>query len=244
MAEVYDRWHLSRPPADADPCEVHSSKTQTVYPSTEHGTGKRWQARYRDLSGKQCKENFEKKTAADSRAAKVTTELDDGTFVNRELGKQQFRAIAERWQETAVHRERTETNVERALRLHIYPTFGNREIGRIQRGDGLKWIKERSAVIAPSTFATPWNVCTSILKMAHQEGIIPKYPWEGLKPPEVFYPEIHPLHPEAVKALIVTASPRYRALVRQAASTGLRQGELFGVGGRGKVQVCGQLSPG
>lgn len=229
MAEVYDRWHLSRPPADAEPCEAHSTKTQKVYPSGDHGTGKRWQVRYRDLSGKQCKENFEKKTAADSRAAKVTTELGDGTFVNRELGKQKFRTIAERWQEAAVHRERTETNVERALRLHIYPTFGNREIGRIQRADGQRWIKERSAVIAPSTFATPWNVCTSILKMAHQEGIIPKYPWEGLKPPEVFYPEIHPLHPEAVKALIVTASPRYRALVRQAASTGLRQGELFGL---------------
>ncbi|MFF8876648.1 tyrosine-type recombinase/integrase [Streptomyces flaveolus] len=229
MTDVYDRWHLSRPPVDAEPCEAHSTKTATLYPSTEHGVGKRWQVRYRDLSGKQCKENFAKRTAADSRAAKVKAELDGGTFVNRELGKQKFRAVAERWQETAVHRERTETNVERALRLHIYPTFGNRQIGSIQRADGQKWIKERSAVIAPSTFATPWNVCTSILKMAHQEGIIPKYPWEGLKPPEVFYPEIHPLDPEAVKALIATASPRYRALVRQAASTGLRQGELFGL---------------
>lgn len=84
MAEVYDRWLLSRPPADAELCEAHSSKTQTLYPSADHGTGKRWQVRYRDLSGKQCKENFEKKTAADSRAAKVTAELDDGTFVNRE----------------------------------------------------------------------------------------------------------------------------------------------------------------
>ncbi|MEU6216542.1 tyrosine-type recombinase/integrase [Streptomyces sp. NPDC047022] len=229
MADVYDRWHLSRPSADAEPCKAHSSKTQTVYPSTEHGTGQRWQVRYRDLAGKQCKENFGKKTAAESRAAKVTAQLDDSTFVNRELGKQKFRAIAERWQETAIHRERTQTNVERALRLHIYPMFGNREIGRIQRADGQRWIKERSAVIAPSTFATPWNVCTSILKMAHQEGIIPKYPWEGLKPPEVFYPEVHPLAPEAVRALIVTASLRYRALVRQAASTGLRQGELFGL---------------
>ncbi|MEU6454273.1 site-specific integrase [Streptomyces sp. NPDC047065] len=229
MADVYDRWHLSRPPADAEPCEAHSTKTATLYPSTEHGVGKRWQVRYRDLSGKQCKENFAKRTAADSRAAKVKAELDGGTFVNRELGKQKFRTVAERWQETAVHRERTETNVERALRLHIYPTFGNRQIGSIQRADGQKWIKDRSAVIAPSTFATPWNVCTSILKMAHQEGIIAKYPWEGLRPPEVFYPEIHPLDPEAVKALIATASPRYRALVRQAASTGLRQGELFGL---------------
>ncbi|ATL27602.1 tyrosine-type recombinase/integrase [Streptomyces formicae] len=229
MADVYDRWHLSRPSADGKPCEAHSTKTATVYPSAEHGVGKRWQVRYRDLSGKQCKENFEKRTAAESRAAKVKTELDGGTFVNRELGKQKFKAVAERWQETAVHRERTDTNVERALRLHIYPMFGNRQIGSIQRTDGRKWIKERSTVIAPSTFATPWNVCTSILKMAHQEGIIPKYPWEGLKPPEIFYPEIHPLHPDAAKALIVTASPRYRALVKQAAATGLRQGELFGL---------------
>ncbi|MEV7501545.1 tyrosine-type recombinase/integrase [Streptomyces sp. NPDC093018] len=228
MAKVYDRWHLSRPPAAAVPCVEHSTKTNVVYASGEHGRGDRWLVRYRDLSGKGCKESFEKKTAAESRVAKVKAELDSGTFVNRELGKQKFKDVAERWQETAVHRERTETNVERALRLHIYPTFGNREIGRIQRTDGQKWIKERSAVIAPSSFATPWNVCTSILKMAHQEGIIPKYPWEGLKPPEVFYPEIHPLHPDAVKALIVTASRRYRALVRQAASTGLRQGELFG----------------
>jgi integrase len=229
MADVYDRWHLSRPSADAKPCGAHSTKTTTVYPSAAHGVGKRWQVRYRDLSGKQCKENFDKRTAADSRAAKVKAELDGGTFVSRGLGKQKFKVVAERWRETAVHRERTETNVERALRLHIYPTFGNRQIGSIQRADGQRWIKERSAAIAPSTFATPWNVCTSILKMAHQEGIIPKYPWDGLRPPEVFYPEIHPLHPEAVKALIATASPRYRALVRQAASTGLRQGELFGL---------------
>ncbi|BDH03933.1 hypothetical protein HEK131_11600 [Streptomyces seoulensis] len=90
--------------------------------------------------------------------------------------------------------------MERALRLHIYPTFGNWEIGRIQRVDGLRWIKERSGVITPSTFATPWNVCTSILKIAHQEGTIPKYPWEGMKPSDV-YSEIHRLHPEAVKAL-------------------------------------------
>ncbi|MFE6172020.1 hypothetical protein [Streptomyces sp. NPDC056464] len=57
MADVYDRWHLSRPSADAEPCEAHSTKTATVYPSGEDGVGKRWQVRYRNLSGKQCKEN-------------------------------------------------------------------------------------------------------------------------------------------------------------------------------------------
>ncbi|MFD5520703.1 hypothetical protein [Streptomyces sp. NPDC127066] len=47
----------------------------------------------------------------------MTTELADGTFLKRELGKQKFKVIAERQQKAAVHRERTEANVERALRL-------------------------------------------------------------------------------------------------------------------------------
>ena len=59
MAEVYDRWHLSRPRKGAEPCAEHSSRTRTLVPSAEHGQGKRWQVRYRDASNEQRKENFE-----------------------------------------------------------------------------------------------------------------------------------------------------------------------------------------
>ncbi|MFH8799691.1 tyrosine-type recombinase/integrase [Streptomyces sp. NPDC017936] len=229
MAKVYDRWHLSRPPADAEPCEEHSTKTKPVYASAEHGVGKRWQVRYRDLAGEQCKENFEKRTQADSRAAEVKAQLDNRTFVNRERGKEKFRAVGERWRELTVHRQRTESNVERALRLHVYPFFGNRQIGSIQRTDIQRWVKERQKVIKPSTLATPYNCLSSILKMAHHEGAIAKYPCVDIDLPEIFYPEVHPLHPDAVKALIEAAGDRYRPLVRLAAVTGLRQGELFGL---------------
>ncbi|MGX9919474.1 tyrosine-type recombinase/integrase [Streptomyces sp. NPDC002248] len=229
MAKVYDRWHLSRPGSAAARCEEHSTKATPVYVSSEHGVGKRWQVRYRDLSGEQCKENFARRPEADSRAAKVKAELDVGTLVPRQRGRETFREVAERWRESAIHRERTESNVERALRLHVYPAFGSRQIGSIQRAEAQRWIKDRSAVIAPSTFATPWNCFTSIMKMAHHEGLIQKYPCEGLKPPEVFYPEVEPLHPEAMKAVIAATPPRYRLLVHLGALSGLRGGELFGL---------------
>ncbi|EDY44619.2 integrase [Streptomyces sp. SPB074] len=197
--------------------------------SSEHGVGKRWQVRYRDLSGEQCKENFERRPQADSRAAKVKAELDGGTFVPRQRGRETFREVAERWRESAIHRERTTSNVERALRLHVYPTFGARQIGSIQSSDARRWMKERAAVIAPSTFATPWNCFTGVLKMAYQEGLITKHPCDGVEPPKPVYPEVQPLHPEAMKALIAASSKRYRLLVHLAAASGLRGGELFGL---------------
>ena len=50
VAEVYDRWHKSRPGKDDKPCREHSSKTRKLVPSGDHGKGKRWQVRWRDGS--------------------------------------------------------------------------------------------------------------------------------------------------------------------------------------------------
>lgn len=229
MAKVYDRWHLSRPPADAEPCAEHSTKTKTVYAGASHGKGKRWQVRYRDPSGKQCKENFAKSTQADSRAAAVTAELDKGEYVDRKTRRQTFREYAEEWRTSATHRERTESNVERALRLHVYPLLGTRQIAGIKRSDIRAWVKDRSAVLAPSSLRTPWNALFGVMAAAHYDGIIRSNPCHGVDLPEVRKPEVVPLEPAVVRALLAGTTDRYRALLRLAATTGLRQGELFGL---------------
>ncbi|MGY0067181.1 site-specific integrase [Streptomyces sp. QTS137] len=229
MARVYDRWHLSRPPAGADPCEDHSTKTKPVYASADHGVGKRWQVRYRDPAGEQKKENFAKRTAADARAAEVKTELDKGEFVDRTTRRQTFREYAEEWRASATHRERTESNVERALRLHVYPLLGNHQMAGIKRADIRAWLKDRSAALAPSSLRTPWNALFGVLAAAHYDGIIRSNPCHGIDLPEIRKPEVVPLDPVVVRALLAAASPSYRALVRLAATTGLRQGELFGL---------------
>ncbi|MFE2466242.1 tyrosine-type recombinase/integrase [Streptomyces mirabilis] len=228
MADVYDRWHLSRPPAGAEPCQEHTTKTKTVYASADHLCGKRWQVRYRDPDGKQRKENFVKKPQAETRAAEIKNELDRGHYIDRAAGRETFRTLGESWRTSAIHRERTEGRVERTLRLHLYPTFGNRGVASIKRSDVQAWVKAQSSRYEPSTIGSHFEVLSTVMRMAVLDGAIRVSPCEGVQLPEKRSKLVIP-HPDAVKALIEVAPPRYKALVRLAASSGLRQGELFGV---------------
>lgn len=228
MAEVYDRWHLSRPRRGAELCAEHSSKTRALVPSSEHGQGKRWQVRYRDADGQQRKENFEKKVPADARAAEVETDLNRGQHIDRAAGRETFRTRAEDWRTSAIHRERTGGRVERTLRLHLYPTFGSRGIASIKRSEVQTWVKSQATRYEPSTVGSHFEVLGTVMRMAVIDGVIRVNPCEGVKLPEKRSKLVIP-HPLAVQALIKAAPPRYRALVRLAASSGLRQGELFGL---------------
>ncbi|MFE0135707.1 tyrosine-type recombinase/integrase [Streptomyces sp. NPDC059037] len=229
MAEVYDRWHKSHPGEDDKACAEHTSKTRKLVPSGEHGKGKRWQVRWRDASGKQRKENFDKRAAADTRAATVKADLDRGLYVDPAAGKESFRAVAERWRTSAVHRPTSASRVERGLRNHIYPTFGDRPVASIRPSDIQAWIKDRSQVLAPSTLTVTYAYLVTPLRTAVRDRIIASSPCDGVRLPRQRRAEITPLHADAVRALIDAAAPRFRALYLLAASSGLRQGELFGL---------------
>ncbi|MCX4908066.1 site-specific integrase [Streptomyces sp. NBC_00878] len=229
MSSVYDRWHLSRPKKDAKPCAEHSSKTRTLVPSADHGKGKRWQVRWRDAAGEQQKENFAKRSQADNRADTIGADLARGLYVDPAAGKESFRAVAERWRTSAVHRDGTASRVERALRLHIYPTFADRPIVTIRPSEVQAWVKDRSQVLAPSTLRVTFAYLVTVMHTAVRDRTIALNPCAGIKLPEVRRVEITPLHADAVRALIETAPPRYRAMILLAAASGLRQGEVFGL---------------
>ncbi|MFI8894849.1 tyrosine-type recombinase/integrase [Streptomyces paradoxus] len=229
MASVYDRWHLSRPKKGAEPCSEHSSKTRILVPSADHGQGKRWQVRWRDAAGEQQKENFAKRSQADTRAATIEADLARGLYVDPAAGKESFRAVAERWRTSAVHRSGTASRVERALRIHIYPTFGDRPIVSIRPSEVQAWVKDRSQVLAPSTLRITFAYLVTVMHTAVRDRTIAVNPCAGIKLPEVRRPEIVPLHRDAVRALIGAAPPRYRAMILLAVASGLRQGEVFGL---------------
>jgi integrase len=229
MASVYDRWHLSRPKKGAEPCTEHSSKTRTLVPSADHGKGKRWQVRWRDAAGEQQKENFAKRSQADTRAATIEADLARGLYVDPAAGKESFRSVAERWRTSAVHRSGTASRVERALRLHIYPTFGDRPIVSIRPSEVQAWVKDRSQALAPSTLRITFAYLVTVMHTAVRDRTIAINPCAGIKLPEVRRPEIVPLHKDAVHALIEAAPPRYRAMILLAVASGLRQGEVFGL---------------
>ncbi|WP_405750049.1 site-specific integrase [Streptomyces sp. NBC_00012] len=229
MAEVYDRWHLSRPPQGVEACAEHSTKTRRLAPSRDHGQGKRWQARYRDANGRQRKENFEKRSDADRRAAAVETDLNRGEFIDRAAGQETLRSYAEKWRATAVHREATHDGVERSLRLHIYPLLGERPLASIRRSDVQAWVKDRAKVLKPSTLRTTYSRLGTIFRTAVLDGAIRMNPCDGVKLPRVYEPEIVPLSPAVVHALIGGAPDHYKALILLGAASGLRHGEMLGL---------------
>ncbi|MFI1180150.1 tyrosine-type recombinase/integrase [Streptomyces sp. NPDC020799] len=229
MAEVYDRWHKSRPLDGDEPCAEHASRTRKLVPSGEHGKGKRWQVRWRDGSGKQRKENFDKRSMADTRAATIEADLARGLYVDPAAGKESFRVVAERWRTSAVHRSTTASRVERALRNHIYPAFGDRPVASIRPSEIQAWVKDRAQVLALSTLGVTYAYLVSVLNTAVRDRIIAVNPCDGVRLPAKRRTEIVPLHPDVVRALIDAAPDWYRSLTLLAAASGLRQGEVFGL---------------
>ena len=72
---VYDRWHKARPRPSEPLCREHG-KT----PTGDHGDGDRWQVRWRDEAGRQCKQNFARRADADSSDASTLAQLHAGTL--------------------------------------------------------------------------------------------------------------------------------------------------------------------
>ena len=101
---VYDRWHKSHPGPDDEPCKEHSRGKTKLYPTAEHGQGDRWQVRWRDENGKQCKRNFTKREGTDPDEqfasafdAQVQVSLDVGLYVDPRTGDSTFEEYAEEW---------------------------------------------------------------------------------------------------------------------------------------------------
>lgn len=132
---IYDRWHRN-PGPDDQPCRCGTAK-RSLYPSADHKTGDRWQVRWRDAAGKQCKRNFAKKEGknpqvhADAFDAQVSAELDAGTYTDPKTAETTFRAFAEEWRQHRTHGQTTAGKVERSFRLHVYQ--GDKP-GRTPRG--------------------------------------------------------------------------------------------------------------
>src|SRR5262249_38368947 len=95
-----------------------------MVPTADHGTGDRWQVRWRDENGRQRKKAFGRKAEADAWDAKVRTQLADGSYVDPSAGQVTFREFAEDWRQHRVHDDTTAARVEANLRNHVYSEDG------------------------------------------------------------------------------------------------------------------------
>ncbi|MFE2558897.1 tyrosine-type recombinase/integrase [Streptomyces sp. NPDC059352] len=250
--QIADRWHRRTPAADGDePCKCGTR--DYPYASAVHGAELRWAVRWRDPEGSQRKKLFKRKPDAQRYAAELKSSMDGGSYINPTTQQTTFREVAAKWQAAngIQHRPSTVANVDRSLKRHILPTFGDREIGAIKKADVQDWVTERAAVLAPSTLEVVYGTLRAVFAWAVGE-YIPVSPCDSrgradrVRLPSKTAKEVVPLSTAQVSALLDAAPDRYRAAILLTAASGLRQGELFGLEPKhvrdGEIEVRQQVS--
>lgn len=188
----------------------------------------RWEASYRDPSGRERIKRHRTRGDADRWLTAIKTELHRGDFVDPRLGRSLFSRWATEWLDTSAHlKPKTRVDYEAMLRVHVLPTFGDRPVASIQQADVRRFIADRVAAgAAPGTIRAARKVLRLVFVTAHSSGAVRANPCDGVKVPPSPKAEMVFLDADQVELLAATIDPRYATLVRLAAYTGLRAGEI------------------
>lgn len=228
----------------------------------------RWQARYTTPTGRTvaASTTFTTKADANRWLALAEADLARGEWSDPRLGQTTLAEWADRWLDTTVDlKPKTQDWYETMLRTHVLPTLGSIPVARIDQA-GLQAFAadlNRSGA-APGTVRAALLVVRRVLATAISGGAIRSNPVDGIRKPRSNREEMHFLTPEQVALLAEEiahpplnpvggehrrrAYPEYGLLVRFAAYTGLRAGEIgaLRVGRldlmRGRVEVAEPLA--
>lgn len=188
-----------------------------------------YRARYEGPDGKERTRHFKTKKEATKWLNEQSAQIVTGTYVDPNAGRITFGEYAEEWRDRQVHRPSTASDYEVQLRLHAYPRLGSTRLNELQPGQVQAWVKGLSTTLAPATVRKIHGIVAGILNDAVKDRRIAFNPCEGTRLPEIPERKITILTPQQVHNIWANMTPQYKALVHLAASTGMRQSEVFGL---------------
>ena len=191
-------------------------------------TSKGFQVRYRDPNGRQRARNFTRKTDATCFAAAVETDKVRGDWMDPRLGKVTFGEWADEWLGQLSHlKPKTRLDYEVTLRRHVLPLLETAPIATIDRPAMKRFVSDlvtggaRTDVVRISV-----QIARHVLGVAVDAGALKANPATALRLARPRKAEQLFLTPEQVQALAEAIGGPYDTLVRFAAYTGLRAGEI------------------
>lgn len=229
MGYVVDRWHLSRPPADAEPCGEHKGKVA----SSVHGQGKRWQARYDGPDGNERTSLHRTQAEAEQEVIKQESRKLDGSWIDPKAGKVTVEQFAlETWLPAQGIGPRTEIEYRGILERYLLPEWGARQMRSIKPSEAGAW--QNQLVTKYELSGTyPFKVASkarSVFRLAVIDRVIPVTPFAGIKAPTVVESVVEPPDLVEVLSLVDHAyDDRWRVMIDLTSMTGLRSGELRGL---------------
>lgn len=159
---------------------------------------------------------------------RVKTDVARGEYIDPRLARSRFGEWADEWMATTAHlRPKTRAGYESDLRVHVLPVFGERAIGSIQQVDVRRFVANMlNAGSAPGSVRNARKVLRLVLATAEGSGAVRGNACNGVRVPASPKADMVFLGPEEIEALARAIGPRYDTLVRFAAYTGLRAGEI------------------
>lgn len=199
-----------------------------------------WRVRYRAPDRKQRSKTFDRKIDAEAWLAKQRTTMSDGTWRNPDLGNITFEALVDQWRAQSGHlTPKTMAGYESVLGKWIIPkspkpgqpTLTGRKIGSVRRSDIRKILAymEQESNAAASTRRHALNACKTVFRVAIEDDLLVSSPATGIKIERVAKQEQTFLTPDEIEAVADAIAEPYGTLVRFAAYTGMRAGEIAGL---------------
>ena len=252
---VADRWHKTYPKPGDVACKEHSRGRHKLYPTSEHLQGDRWQVRWYDLNETQRSRNFALREGsnpeihADAFDAKITAELNAGTYVDPKLAEGTFGAYALERVAAGTGNATTRRKNLGMLRNHVLEdpatpgrtpaggtALGHRTFVELQQRVSYTrdWMKDLT--LAPQSALQVVRLVSSVFMAAMDDGLIRRNPTvaDSVKGdrPKAAPKKAQPWAPEVVCAVadgLRAQEPRYEIIPYLGAATGQRQGEMFGL---------------
>lgn len=201
--------------------------------------GTAYEVRWRGANGKQVQRTFAVKREAERFKLKVENELADGNSTEALVkNSKTFAELATASQAASATRTKRKTQLgdESNYRIHILPVFGNRRIATISSIEIEAWlatmqtkVSERTKKpLSPSSIHGGYISLSKVFAYATKHRLIATNPCAVVDKPRVTKEERAFLDTAQVRAVarkLDTFEP-YGLIVRFAAYTGLREGEL------------------
>lgn len=172
---------------------------------------------------------FRTKADAQLFAAQLRTDQASDEWISPDAGRVPLGQWADEWLAAYVGRAAsTQARARSALRAHVLPRFAERHLSAITRFDVERMVNEIVAAgRSPATAEKALRTLSAVLGAAVDARLIRDNPCRGVRPPRAASRhEPRFLTPAEVEALAACVEAPYDLLVRFAAYTGLRWGEV------------------
>ena len=135
--------------------------------SIEKKPNGRWQARWRDPSGKQRAQSFARKVDAERWLASVTVDTLTGKYVDPRAGRVTVAEYAAAWAAAQPWRESTRAGRDTVIATQIVPTFGPQAIASVRPSEVQAWVGRMTTEgLAASTVRTYLRVLSQMMPAA------------------------------------------------------------------------------